>query len=111
GIPVVNASNQLVGIITNRDLRFEKNLSKPVREVMTGLPLITVNHIPELDEAERILHAHRIEKLPVINENQELIGLVTYKDILKARQRPQSNKDELGRLRVAAAIGTGNDSE
>jgi IMP dehydrogenase len=104
GIPVVNEDRKLVGIVTNRDLRFEKIMNRPIREVMTSEGLITTNKI-DLAKAEEILQEHKIEKLPVVNDKFELIGLITYKDIIKTRIRPNACKDDLGRLRVAAAVG------
>ena len=109
GIPIVNAKNILVGILTNRDLRFEKQLSRPVREVMTRENLITVTGITSLQKAELILQDYKIEKLPVVDKQGRLIGLITYKDIIKYKSRPNSCKDKLGRLRVAAAVGVTND--
>jgi IMP dehydrogenase len=105
GIPIVNANNILVGILTNRDLRFEKEHSRPVREVMTRENLITVKGITSLQKAELILQDYKIEKLPVVDKSGKLIGLITYKDIIKYKSRPNSCKDSLGRLRVAAAVG------
>ncbi len=105
GIPIVNSSNILVGILTNRDLRFEKQLSRKVSEVMTKDNLITVTGITSLQKAEIILQDYKIEKLPVIDKKGKLIGLITYKDIIKFKSRPNSCKDDLGRLRVAAAVG------
>ncbi len=109
GVPVVDATGTLVGIITNRDLQFERELDRPLREAMTHERLITAPHGTTLDEAERIMGKHRIEKLPVVDEAGKLIGLITVKDIHKRRQYPLSNKDQHGRLRVAAAIGAGGD--
>ena len=105
GIPVVDANRKLIGIVTNRDLRFENNYSKPIFEVMTKDKLITVNEFTDFNTAEAILQKYKIEKLPVIDKNGVLIGLITYRDIMKLRERPNSCKDELGRLRVAAAVG------
>lgn len=105
GIPIVNSKNVLVGILTNRDLRFEKQVTRPVREVMTRENLITVTGITNLQKAEVILQDYKIEKLPVIDKQGRLIGLITYKDIIKYKSRPNSCKDKLGRLRVAAAVG------
>lgn len=104
GIPVVNTERKLVGIVTNRDLRFEKNMTRPIREVMTSEGLITANKV-DLAKAEEILQERKIEKLPIVNEKYELVGLITYKDIIKSRIRPNACKDDLGRLRVAAAVG------
>jgi len=110
GIPVVNEKKQLVGIITNRDLRFEKDLNKPIEEVMTKQPLITVPEFITFDQAEEILQQHKIEKLPVVNNDNVLVGLITYKDIIKIKARPNACKDKFGRLRVAAAVGITKDS-
>jgi IMP dehydrogenase len=104
GIPVINTDRKLVGIVTNRDLRFEKKMDRPIREVMTSEGLITADKI-DLAKAEDILQEHKIEKLPVVNDKFELVGLITYKDIIKTRIRPNACKDDLGRLRVAAAVG------
>jgi IMP dehydrogenase len=109
GIPVVDDSGILVGIVTNRDLRFEKNLHRPISEVMTKENLITTDNVPSLDKAEEILQNYKIEKLPVIDKNGKLIGLITYKDIIKAKHKPLACKDHLGRLRVAAAVGVVKD--
>jgi IMP dehydrogenase len=107
GVPVVNDDGRLVGIITNRDLQFERNLDRPLREAMTADGLVTAPAGTTLDEAERILGTHRIEKLPVVDGEGRLRGLITVKDIHKRRQHPDANKDQHGRLRVAAAIGAG----
>jgi IMP dehydrogenase len=96
-----------VGILTNRDLRFQTDISKMVYEIMTPTPLITASIGTDLEQARGILHEHKIEKLPVIDEDGALIGLITFKDIMKATDYPQSCKDGLGRLRVAAAVGIG----
>lgn len=109
GIPIVNAKKKLVGILTNRDLRFEKDLSRSVNKVMTKENLITVTGAVSLEKAEVILQDYKIEKLPVIDKQGRLIGLITYKDILKFKSRPNSCKDSLGRLRVAAAVGVTQD--
>ncbi|MEP7343753.1 MAG: IMP dehydrogenase [Gemmatimonadaceae bacterium] len=109
GVPIVDREGKLVGIITNRDLQFERELSKPIRESMTSKGLVTAPVGTTLDEAERILGKHRIEKLPVIDEDGTLLGLITVKDIHKRRQHPNANKDQHGRLRCAAAIGAGGD--
>ncbi|HSJ14498.1 MAG TPA: IMP dehydrogenase [Longimicrobiales bacterium] len=107
GVPIVDEDGRLVGIITNRDLQFETELRRPIRDVMTKERLITAPIGTSLDEAERILHRERIEKLPVLDAQGRLHGLITVKDIFKRRQYPNSAKDEHGRLRVGAAIGTG----
>jgi IMP dehydrogenase len=109
GVPIVEESGQLVGILTNRDLQFERNLDRPLSEVMTSANLVTAPEGTTLDEAERILGRHRIEKLPVVDDGGVLKGLITVKDIHKRRQHPDANKDQHGRLRVAAAIGAGGD--
>jgi IMP dehydrogenase len=109
GVPVVDAEDHLVGIITNRDLQFERNLDRPLRETMTQKNLVTAPVGTTLDEAERILGQHRVEKLPVVDAAGVLRGLITVKDIHKRRQFPNANKDHEGRLRVAAAIGAGGD--
>jgi IMP dehydrogenase len=105
GVPIVDQAGKLVGIITNRDLQFERNLDQPIREVMTKERLVTAPVGTDLDEAERILARHRIEKLPVVDTAGVLRGLITVKDIFKRKQYPQGNKDQHGRLRVAAAVG------
>ncbi|HET9796427.1 MAG TPA: IMP dehydrogenase [Gemmatimonadaceae bacterium] len=109
GVPIVDTDGRLVGILTNRDLQFERSLDRPVADAMTKQGLITAPLGTTLDEAERILGRHRIEKLPVVDEGGRLRGLITVKDIHKRRQYPGANKDEIGRLRVAAAIGAGGD--
>jgi IMP dehydrogenase len=106
GVPIVREGGELVGIVTNRDLQFETDLDQPIREVMTGEGLVTVPVGTTLKEAERLLHTHRIEKLPVVDEHGILKGLITVKDIFKRRQFPSACKDEHGRLRVGAAVGT-----
>ena len=111
GIPVVDAERKLLGIITNRDLRFLKNNSVPVREVMTHQPLVTAEAGVGLEAAEEILQEHKIEKLPIIDQEGHLSGLITYKDILKNKDRPNASKDEFGRLRVGAAVGVTPDLE
>lgn len=110
GIPVVDEENFLVGIVTNRDLRFERNLNRPVDEVMTSENIITTSQSTNLEEAAQILQCHKIEKLPVVDREGHLIGLVTYKDITKAKDKPHACKDRLGRLRVAAGVGVTADS-
>jgi IMP dehydrogenase len=109
GVPIVDREGQLVGIITNRDLQFERNLDRPLHDAMTKDGLVTAPVGTTLDEAERILGQHRIEKLPVVDETGKLRGLITVKDIHKRRQFPVANKDQHGRLRVAAAIGASGD--
>lgn len=109
GIPVVDESKKLIGIVTNRDLRFQKNLDEDVQNVMTKDGLVTTKMGTDLKEAEAILQAHKIEKLPVVDENNKLIGLITYRDIIKLKERPNACKDQYGRLRVAAAVGVTGD--
>ena len=109
GVPIVDSERRLVGIITNRDLQFEKNLDQRVGDAMTKDRLVTAPVGTTLDEAERILAKHRVEKLPVVDAERRLEGLITVKDIHKRRQYPGANKDQHGRLRVAAAIGAGGD--
>jgi IMP dehydrogenase len=110
GIPVVDEQDRLVGIVTNRDLRFEKRMSRPVAEVMTKTDIITAKPDTSMAQAEDILQEYKIEKLPVVNAKGTLVGLITYKDIIKLKQRPNACKDNFGRLRVAAAIGVTGDS-
>jgi IMP dehydrogenase len=110
GIPVVDDKGYLVGIVTNRDLRFEKNMDRPIAEVMTRDNLVTTNESTNLEKAAEILQSYKIEKLPVLDKNGKLIGLVTYKDITKAKDKPFACKDDRGRLRVAAAVGISGDS-
>ncbi|MGI6544266.1 MAG: IMP dehydrogenase [Limnochordia bacterium] len=110
GIPITDETGRLVGILTNRDLVFEENYDQPIGNVMTKDNLVTAPVGTTLTEARRILHEHRIEKLPLVDENYKLKGLITIKDIEKARKYPNAAKDEKGRLRVAAAIGTGPDT-
>ena len=110
GIPVVDDENHLVGIVTNRDLRFEKNMSKLIDDVMTKENVITTGQSTDLESAAEILQEHKIEKLPVVDAQNKLIGLITYKDITNAIDKPLACKDEQGRLRVAAAIGVTKDS-
>ena len=109
GVPVVDPDGRLVGILTNRDLQFERNLDRPLAEVMTQTGLVTAPLGTTLDEAEVVMGKHRIEKLPVVDERGHLKGLITVKDIHKRRQFPNANKDTHGRLRVAAAIGAAGD--
>ena len=110
GIPVISKERKLKGIVTNRDLRFEKKLNKRIAEVMTTENLVTANEDVDLVKAENILQNHKIEKLPVIDENDFLVGLITFKDIIKVKQHPNSCKDKFGRLRVAAAVGVSKDT-
>ncbi|MEK6154804.1 IMP dehydrogenase [Flavobacteriaceae bacterium 3-367] len=110
GIPIVDASDKLIGIVTNRDLRFEKNNDRPLAEVMTSKNLVTVGVGTSLEEAEDILQENKIEKLPVVNDENKLVGLITFRDITKLTQKPIANKDKYGRLRVAAAIGVTPDA-
>ncbi|WP_420602430.1 IMP dehydrogenase [Flagellimonas sp.] len=110
GIPIVDADKKLIGIVTNRDLRFEKNNDRPISEVMTSANLVTVGEGTSLQEAEVILQKNKIEKLPVVNDKDVLVGLITFRDITKLTQKPIANKDQYGRLRVAAAIGVTPDA-
>ncbi|SDQ57398.1 IMP dehydrogenase [Flagellimonas zhangzhouensis] len=110
GIPIVDADKKLIGIVTNRDLRFEKNENRPISEVMTSENLVTVGEGTSLQQAEVILQENKIEKLPVVNDKEELVGLITFRDITKLTQKPIANKDQYGRLRVAAAIGVTADA-
>lgn len=111
GIPVVNDNGTLIGIVTNRDLRFERDMNKMVSAVMTQADkLITTTEFTDFIKAADILQDHKIEKLPVVDKNFKLIGLITYKDIIKIKERPNACKDSLGRLRVAAAVGTAKDT-
>ncbi len=105
GIPVVDEENHLVGIVTNRDLRFERNMDKKVDEVMTSENLVTTHQKTDLAAAAQILQENKIEKLPVVDAGNHLVGLITYKDITKAKDKPNACKDEKGRLRVAAGVG------
>ncbi len=105
GVPVVDDKGNLIGILTNRDMRFETDLSRCVKEVMTKAPLITAREGTSLEEARNIMNKHKIEKLPIVNEKGVLKGLITIKDIQKRIEYPNSNKDDFGRLRVGAAIG------
>lgn len=110
GIPVVNPNNELVGIVTNRDLRFERNLSRPISEVMTKENIVTTKESTDFEKAADILQEFKIEKLPVVDDNNQLVGLITYRDIIKIKARPNAYKDERGRLRAAAAVGTSADT-
>jgi IMP dehydrogenase len=111
GLPVVDAS-RVVGIVTNRDLRFESNLDQPVKNIMTPRErLVTVKEGVSIEDATRLLHQHRLERVLVVNENFELRGLITVKDILKSSEHPNASKDQLGRLRVGAAVGVGEGTE
>ena len=110
GIPVVDSTMKLIGIVTNRDLRFEKNMKRPIKEVMTT-KVVTTKNGRDLKLAETILQQYKIEKLPVVDKSNKLVGLITYKDIIKSRIRPNACKDSLGRLRVAAAVGVTKDVE
>lgn len=110
GIPIVDKENKLIGIITNRDLCFEKNLGKPIKEVMTCKNLVTGSKGTDLVKAEIILQEHKIEKLPIVDDNNKLLGLITFKDIQKVKSYPKACKDEFGRLLVGAAIGVTADT-
>ena len=110
GIPIVDEHNMLIGIVTNRDLRFENENNKPLSEIMSKGNLITGHVGISMKDAEMILQKHKIEKLPIINNDNKLVGLITFRDIQKISLKPISNKDKFGRLKVAAAIGVSNDS-
>ena len=110
GIPVVDEENRLVGIVTNRDLRFERRLDKKIDEVMTHENLVTTHQQTDLTAAAQILQENKIEKLPVVDKDNRLVGLITYKDITKAKDKPMACKDEKGRLRVAAGVGVTSDT-
>lgn len=110
GIPVVDAERYLVGIVTNRDLRFERDMTKRIVEVMTKENIVTTGQSTNLDAASQILQKHKIEKLPVVDKDNKLIGLITYKDITKAKDKPMACKDSKGRLRVAAGVGVTSDT-
>ena len=109
GIPVVNENGTLIGILTNRDLRFETRLDKPVKDLMTKENLVTAPVGTDLAQAKEILQKHKIEKLPVVDDNYKLVGLITFKDISKVENYPSSCKDSYGRLVVGAAVGVTND--
>ena len=110
GIPVINESGELIGIVTNRDLRFEKDNNRLIADVMTKEHLVTAREGTSLKEAEVILQNNKIEKLPVVNASNKLVGLITFRDIIKVSENPYANKDTFGRLRVAAAIGVSGDT-
>jgi IMP dehydrogenase len=110
GIPVIDEEKHLVGIVTNRDLRFEKNHNRPISEVMTSKNLVTTDVSTNLDKATDIFKNYKIEKLPVVDKNNKLVGLITYKDITRAKDKPLACKDDKGRLRVAAAVGISPDT-
>lgn len=110
GIPVVDDEMHLVGIVTNRDLRFERNMDKQIDEIMTHENLVTTTQQTDLMSASQILQENKIEKLPVVDKNGKLVGLITYKDITKAKDKPMACKDEKGRLRVAAGVGVTKDT-
>jgi len=109
GIPVVDTEGFLKGIVTNRDLRFEKNYDRKIEEIMTSENLVTVFVGTTLKQAEEILQENKVEKLPIVDKDNKLVGLITFRDIIKVRENPEANKDEYGRLRVAAAIGVTDD--
>lgn len=110
GIPVVNEENELIGILTNRDLRFEENMARPITDIMTHENLVTAPLGTEMDRAQDILQKYKIEKLPVIDEQGRLAGLITYKDLMKVRDFPHANKDTYGRLMVGGAVGVTSDT-
>src|SRR3989338_550310 len=110
GIPIVDKNMLLLGIITNRDLRFQKDLEIPVGQIMTKINLVTASMGTDLVQAEKILTKYKVEKLPLVDKNNKLVGLITYKDIMKVKSRPNSCRDSLGRLRVGAAVGVTTDS-
>ncbi len=110
GIPVIDGDKKLLGIVTNRDLRFEKNQNRPIVEVMTSENIVTTSENTDLATAEQILQANKIEKLPVVDQDNTLIGLITFRDIIKVKEHPNSCKDSYGRLRVAAALGVTHDT-
>ena len=110
GIPVVDDDRKLVGIVTNRDLRFERDVNKRIDEVMTSEHIVTTHQGTTLEDAAQILQEHKIEKLPVVDAQGKLVGLITYKDITKAKDKPMACKDDKGRLRVAAGVGVTDDT-
>ena len=110
GIPIVDKGNKLLGILTNRDLRFETNMQRPVRELMSSENLVTAPMGTDLDQARQILQEHKIEKLPVVDSSGKLVGLITYRDIIKVKDFPLACKDQFGRLMVGAAVGISQDS-
>ncbi len=110
GIPITDSNGKLIGIVTNRDLRFEKDNMRSISEVMTSKQLVTVSEGTSLEQAEIILQKHKIEKLPVVKDDNTLVGLITFRDITKLSQKPIANKDQFGRLRVAAALGVTADA-
>lgn len=110
GIPVIDKDKSLKGIVTNRDLRFEKDITKLVKDVMTSKNIITTSEGTTLADAEQTLQTHKIEKLPVVDKNNKLVGLITFRDIIKVKEHPHSCKDSFGRLRVAAAVGVTDDT-
>ena len=110
GIPVVDKNNKLAGIVTNRDLRFERDMRKSVSEVMTSENLVTTTEFTDFEQAAETLQKYKIEKLPVVDEQYKLVGLITYRDIIKIKENPNSCKDEKGRLRVAAAVGVAHNT-
>src|SRR5574338_866161 len=112
GLPVVNANGKVVGIVTNRDLRFETKLDQPIKNIMTPRErLVVVREGATREEALELMHKHRLERVLVVNKNFELRGLITVKDILKSSEHPNACKDPLGRLRVGAAVGVGEGTE
>ena len=110
GIPVVDSSSKLIGIVTNRDLRFEDNPATPIKDVMTSENLVTIDHGDDIPRAIEVLHKYKVEKLPVVDKNGRLVGLITYKDIKKIKNNPTASKDGKGRLLVAAAVGINSHS-
>lgn len=110
GIPILDENRQLAGIVTHRDLRFEKAIDRPITEVMTSKNIVTTSEGTTLSDAEKTLQQHKIEKLPVVSEDNCLIGLITFRDIIKVKEHPVSCKDQFGRLRVAAAVGVTKDT-